>query len=119
MTITITANDIITRFWDIANLDPSKTKGKVGSQKRAFKELLKIRGGVGFIACQPWAELDELARRGVCSDNLRTILPELVGVALQRRKVLSDLDSQMRRLLRDAATGTKVDVPITRRKRDR
>jgi hypothetical protein len=113
MTITITANDIITGFWDIANLDPSKTKGKIGNQKRAFKELLKIRGGVEFIICRPWAELDELARRGVCSANLRSILPELVGVALQRRKILSDLDSQIRRLLRDAATGTEAGVPIT------
>ena len=111
--MTITANDIITGFWDIANRDPSKTNGKTGSQKRAFKELLKIRGGVEFIVCRPWAELDELARRGVCSANLRTILPELAGVALQRRKVLSDLESQMRRLLRDAATGTEAGVPKT------
>jgi hypothetical protein len=113
MTITITANDSIIGFWHIANLDPSKTNGKTGSQKRAFKELLKIRDGVEFIVCRPWAELDELARRGVCSANLRTILPELAGVALQRRKVLSDLESQMRRLLRDAATGTEAGVPIT------
>src|ERR1700738_4998911 len=98
--MTITANDIITGFWDMANRDPSKTNGKTGSQNRAFKELLKMRGGVEFIVCRPWAELDELARRGVCSANLRTILPELAGVALQRRKVLSDLESQMRRLLR-------------------
>jgi hypothetical protein len=113
MTITITANDIITGFWDIATRDPSKTNGKIGSQKRAFKELLKLRGGVEFVVCRPWAELDELARRGVCSANLRTILPELVGVALQRRKILSDLDSQMRILLRDAANGTEGGVPIT------
>jgi hypothetical protein len=107
MTITITANDIIIRFWDLANRDPSKTNGKIGSQKRAFKELLSISGGVEFIARHPWAELDELARRGVCSANLRTVLPELTGVALQRRKVLlglADLESQIRRLLRDAAT---------------
>jgi hypothetical protein len=116
--VTVTAKDIIIGLWNIANLDPSKTNGKIGSQKRAFKELLKIRSGVEFVVCKPWAELDELARRGVCSANLRTILPELAGVALQRRKVLSDLESQIHRLLRDAATGTKVDAPITRRKRD-
>jgi hypothetical protein len=43
-------------------------------------------------------------------------MPELVGVALQKRRVLvdlADIESQMRRLLRNAATGTKVDVPIT------
>lgn len=116
MTITIATNDIIIRFWDLANLDPSKTNGKIGSQKRAFKLLLGISGGVGFIACQPWAELDELARRGVCSANSRTVLPELAGVALQRRKVLldlADLESQIRRLLRDAATRAKVNVPLT------
>jgi hypothetical protein len=92
MTITITANDSITGFWDIANRDPSKTNGKIGSQKRAFKELLRIRGGVEFIACHSTGQsLDELVRRGVCSAKQRTILPDLVGVALQRRIVLLDL----------------------------
>jgi hypothetical protein len=116
MTVTITAKDIIIRFWDLANRDPSKTNGKIGSQKRAFKLLLSISGGVEFIAREPRAELDELARRGVCSANLRTVLPELVSVALQRRRILldlADLESQFRRLLRDAATRAKVSVPLT------
>jgi hypothetical protein len=106
MTITITANDIITGFWDIATLDPSKTKGRTGSQKRAFKLLLKIRGGVSFIAGRPATELEELARRGVCSSDLRAILLEMFRVgSAHRNGVLHSAaaEKEMARLKRAAA----------------
>ena len=105
MTIAITANDIITGFWDIATRDPSKTKGKIGSQKRAFKYLLKIRGGVSFIAGRPATELDELARRGVCSSDLRAILLEMFRVgSAHRNGVLHSAaaEKEMARLKRAA-----------------
>jgi hypothetical protein len=106
MTITITANDILTGFWRIANLDPSKTKGKIWNQKRAFKDLVKLRGGVSFIAGRPATELEELARRGVCSSDLRAILLEMFRVgSAHRNGVLHSAaaEKEMARLKRAAA----------------
>ena len=103
--MTITANYIISKVWELANTDPSKTGGKTGSQKRAFKMLLDIGGGVEFIVSRPVAELEELARRGVCSARVGTVLRELARVELQRRRALIDLadfTAQSRRLIREA-----------------
>jgi hypothetical protein len=126
--MTITANYIISEVWELANMDPRKTAGKTGSQKRAFRLLLTIRGGVGFIACRPEAELAELGRRGICSANLSMILRKMAGVELQWRRSLVDVsgfEAQMRRLMREAArpgdsvtseSGTEEPrVPKTRR----
>ena len=101
--MTITANDIITRLWELANTTPSKTKGKnTGSQKSALKLLLDIRGGLEFIARRPEEELEELERQGICSANLRAVLRELARVELQRQRALralAGLELQERRLL--------------------
>jgi len=129
--MTITADYIISTVWELANTNPSETGGKTGSQKRAFRLLLVIRGGAGFIACRPEAELAELGRRGICSANLGKILRNMAGVELQRRQGLIDASSfeeQIRRLMRDAArscsknlAGTlslsrSADVPSKRQK---
>jgi|SRR5580698_22431 hypothetical protein len=101
--VTITAEDIITGLWDIATRNPSKANRKRGNQKRAFKLILDIRGGVGFIACRPKTEIDELARRGVCSPDLPTILWEMAEIELQWRKGLLESgarEKQMRKLVR-------------------
>jgi hypothetical protein len=101
--MTITANDIITWLWELANTTPSKTRGKkTGSQKSALKLLLDIRGGLEFIVRRPEEELEELERQGICSANLRAVLRELARVELQRRQALRDLaglELQERRLL--------------------
>jgi hypothetical protein len=104
-TMTITPNEIIAIVWELATKDPSKTARKTSSQKRAFRLLLDIRGGVGFIG-RPEAELEELGRRGICSTNVGTILRKIAHVELQRRRGLidvSDFKAQMRRLMRDLA----------------
>jgi hypothetical protein len=104
--MTITANDIIIRLWALANMDPNKTNGKTCSQRRAFKLILDIRGGIGFLACRPETELEELARRGVCSADWRTILREIAHVESRYRKAQLDpatRERQMRRLRRAAA----------------
>jgi hypothetical protein len=101
--MTITANDIITTLWELANTTRSKTRGKkTGSQKFALKLLLDIRGGLEFIVRRPGEELEELERQGICSANLRAVLRELARVELQRRQALRDLaglELQKRRLL--------------------
>jgi hypothetical protein len=83
--MTITVNDILTRLWCLANLDPKQTSGKTGSQKRAFRLILDIRGGAGFVACRPVTELEELAKRGVCSADLRATLRGMARVELAWR----------------------------------
>jgi len=128
--MTITANYIISEIWELANWDPRRTAGKTSSQKRAFRLLLTIRGGVGFIASRPEAELAELGRRGICSANLSMILRKMAGLELQRRQGLinvSGFEAEVRRLMRDAArpgdfvtseSETKEPrVPKTRRER--
>jgi len=87
-TVTVTAKDIINGLWDMANTSPSKTRGKIGSQKSALRGLLSMKVGLDFIVRRPAAELDELGRREVCSPNLNAILRELAGVELLRRKTL-------------------------------
>ena len=104
--MTVTADDIITRLWELANTTPSQTNGRTGGQRDAFGTLLDIRGGVGFIVCRPVTELEELARRGVCSANLYTVLREMARVELRRRQLLIDLaelELEIRRLRRAAA----------------
>jgi hypothetical protein len=49
-TMTITPNEIITRVWELATADPDTTAGKTSSQKKAFGLLLRLRGGVAFLA---------------------------------------------------------------------
>jgi hypothetical protein len=105
-TMTITPNEIIARVWELATADPGKTGRKTSSQKQAFRLLLRIRGGVAFIACRPKAELEELGRRGICSTNVGAILRKIAHVELQRRRGLidvSDFKAQTRRLMRDLA----------------
>jgi len=129
--MTITADYIISTVWELANTNPSETGGKTGSQVRAFRLLLLIRGGIGFIACRPEPELAELGRRGICSAKLGTILRKMAGVELQRRRGSIDVSgfkAQMRILMREAArpgdsviseSGTEESrVPKTRRKRN-
>ena len=114
--MTITANYIISEIWELANMDPRRTAGWTGSkessettssQKRAFRLLLTIRGGVGFIASRPEAELAELGRRGICSAKLSMILRKMAGLELQSRQGLIDVsgfEAQVRRLMCEAAT---------------
>ncbi len=102
----ITAQDIQIRLWQMVNRPPTKIHGNTRIQKSAFRQLLQIAGGVGFLACQPAAELGELARQGICSLNLRAILPEMAGVELKRRnklRELANLELEEQRLLRQAA----------------
>jgi len=86
--MTITPNEIISRVWGIANVDPCKTGQKTSAQKRAFRLLLRIRGGVAFLACRPRAELEELGRRGICSTKAAAILRKMAAVELQKRRGL-------------------------------
>ena len=114
--MTVTADYIISTVWELANTNPSHTGGKTGSQKRAFRLLLLIRGGIGFLACQPEADLAELGRRGICSANLGTILRKMAGVELQRRRGLIDasvFEAEVRRLMRDAARSCSKNQPGT------
>jgi hypothetical protein len=104
--MTITPNEIIAIVWELATKDPSKTARKTSSQKRAFRLLLRIRGGVAFIACRPKAELEELGRRGICSTESGAIFRKMVQVELQQRRGLitaASCASQMRKLIRDMA----------------
>ena len=115
--MTFSAEDIIARLWNLANTDPSQTNGESGGQRDAFKTLVDIHGGVGFIACQPVAELVELARRGVCSADLYTTLRELARVELQRRRLLielADLEVKRRRLKGAAAKPSNVLTAVTK-----
>lgn len=96
---------MIQKLWQLANTDPNRTGGKIGSQRRAFRLVLDIRGGAGFIACRPKAELAALGRRGICAGNLHMILRQMAGFELQRRQSLisaSSFRAQMRRLIREA-----------------
>jgi hypothetical protein len=105
MHMTITEQDIITRLWEIANSPTSKARGTIGGRRSAFKLLLEIRGGFGFIASRPATELQGLGRRGICSPNLGTIMREIAGVELQRREKLRELaglELETQRLLRQA-----------------
>ena len=105
--MTITDNFIISQVWELANMDPSKTGGKTGSQTRAFRLLLVTHGGVGFIASRPETELAELGRRGICSANLSVILRKMAGLELQSRQGLIDVsgfEAQVRRLNCEAPT---------------
>jgi hypothetical protein len=77
--------------WELANMDPSKTAGKTGSQTHAFRLLLVTHGGIEFLASKPAIELEELGRRGVCSSNLHMILRQLAGVELRHRRLRQDL----------------------------
>jgi hypothetical protein len=104
--MTITPNEIISMVWELATKEPNKTAGKTSSQKRAFRLLLRIRGGVEFIACRPKAELEELGRRGICSTNVGAILRKMVQVELQRRSGLitaSGFKAQMQKFICDIA----------------
>ena len=127
--MTITAEYILSRVWELATADPGKTGRKTSSQKQAFRLLLRIRGGVAFIACQPKAELEELGRRGICSTKVEAILRKMAEVELQKRRGLisaSSCAAQTRKLMRDMVTPedfvtsrSRVEprVPITRRER--
>jgi hypothetical protein len=78
---------------------------------------LDIRGGIGFIACQPGTELEELSQRGVCSADLPTILREMAHVESVRRKGVLDtaaFEKQMVRLKRVAAQPGKSMRCITK-----
>jgi hypothetical protein len=104
--MTITADDILIGFWRLASTPPSETTGSTRIQKSAFRQLLQIADGFGFIACRPRTELEELGRLGICSPNLSAILREIAGVELQRRRKLreiSGLELEIQRLLRQAA----------------
>ena len=69
-------------------MPPSQTKGKTHVQRAAFRELLKVRGGVEFLVYRPAQELEELGLREVCSAELMTILRNLVGLEVERRRLL-------------------------------
>jgi hypothetical protein len=103
----ITANDILTRVWSLVNIDPVRTHGATG-QKRAFKLMLDIQGGLGFVARRPRAELEGLARRGICAPELPWILGEMMGVELARRKGMvssAQAEKQIRELKRSSWAG--------------
>jgi hypothetical protein len=105
-TMTITPNEIIAIVWELATAEPGKTGRKTSSQKQAFRLLLRIRGGVAFIACRPTAELEELGRRGICSTKVGAILRKMVQVELQQERgviTAASCASQMRRFVRDMA----------------
>jgi hypothetical protein len=104
--MTITPNEIIAIVWELATADPGKTGRKTSSQKQAFRLLLRIRGGVAFIACRPKAELEELGRRGICSTKVGAILRKMAEVESQKRRGLisaSSCAAQTRKLMRDMA----------------
>jgi hypothetical protein len=102
--MTITPNEIIARVWQLATADPGKTFRKMSTQKQAFRLLLRIRGGVAFLACRPKAELEELGRRGICSTELAAILRKMAEVESQKRRGLitaSGCAAKMRKFMRD------------------
>jgi hypothetical protein len=78
--------EMIRRLWNIANTLPAKTRGKVGAQRRAFRSLLEIRGGVEFVITRPEEELEQLVQRGIWQGQV--ILQELASLELQRRRGL-------------------------------
>jgi hypothetical protein len=103
-TMTITPNEIIATVWALATKDPSKTARKTSSQKLAFRLLLRIRGGIAFIACRPKAELEELGRRGICLTNVGAILRKMAEVESHKRRGLitaSGCAVQTRKFMRD------------------
>jgi hypothetical protein len=98
------AKEMVTRLWELANVSPSKDKGNAG-QKSAFKVLLEVEGGIGFIATRPAEEVEVLGRRGICSANLCTLMPQFAEIELQRRQImrgLAGLERRRRKLLADA-----------------
>jgi hypothetical protein len=98
------AQEMVTGLWGLANENPSKDMGNAG-QKSAFKLLLEVEGGIGFIAKRPAEEVKVLGRRGVCSPNLRALMPQFAEVELQRRQIMRDLaglERRMCKLLADA-----------------
>jgi|SRR4051812_36386071 hypothetical protein len=101
----ITAQNIQIGLWQMVKKPQSKIHGNTRIQKSAFRQLLQIAGGVGFLAFQPAAELRDLGRRGICTPNLNAILQELAGVELRKREKLRDLagiESEIQSLLRQA-----------------
>ena len=90
--MTVKADQILPRMWDslrkLAN-GPGNALGNIGSQKRALKLLLEIRGGVEFVIGKSSVELEELQRRGVFGGTI--LLVELAGLELQRRQLLVEL----------------------------
>jgi hypothetical protein len=62
----VNAKEMVTRLWELANENPSKDMGNAG-QKSAFKLLLEVEGGIGFIAKRPAEEVEVL---GACAHNL-------------------------------------------------
>ena len=100
--MTFNVNKVITGLWELANTPPSKTRGKIGSQKRALKLLLEIRGEVEFVISRRPEELEELERRGICSNP--AILQDLALLEIQRRRLMLDLagiEARSRQILRD------------------
>ena len=93
--------DMITSLWNITNTPPAETCGKLGTQRRALRLLLEIRGGVEFVITRPKEELEELVRRGIWQGQI--ILQELASLELQWRRGLlqmADLDQRRRQILR-------------------
>lgn len=81
----------VSQLWDLANIDPSDTRGKTVTQIRAFRSLLVTQGGVGSIACRPAEKLNELARRKICSPHLSMILRQMARVELRARVARREL----------------------------
>lgn len=103
--IPLTADFVVSKVWRLAAMDPRQTGGSTWGQRRAFRLLLELRGGVGFIASRPKAELAALGRRGICARNLHMILRQMAGLEVQRHRGLinaSGFEAEIRRLLRDA-----------------
>jgi hypothetical protein len=103
--MTLKTDQILPRMWDslwkLAN-GQGDTRGKMGSQKRALKLLLEIRGGVEFVISRRPEELEELERRGICSSP--AILQDLALLEIQRRRLMLDLaaiEAHSRQILRD------------------
>jgi hypothetical protein len=99
---------MITQLWMRANRPPCEIRGRIGSQKRALKPLLEIRGGVEFVVSRPPEGLDELERRGIWAGP--AILQDLALLEIQRRRLmidLADIELGNRQILRDLGlTGT-------------
>jgi hypothetical protein len=92
--------EMIRSLWKLTNTPPATTGGKVGAQRRAFRLLLEIRGGVEFVITRPKEELEELVRRGIWQGQI--ILQELASLELQWRRGLlqmADLDHRRRQIL--------------------
>ena len=94
--------DMIRSLWNITNTPPAETSGKLGTQRRALRLLLEIRGGVEFVITRPKEEREELVRRGIWPGEI--ILQELASVELQRRRLLlqlAEVDNRSRQILKN------------------